>query len=243
MRGEAVSSPQPPLPGGAPQSAGPATREIPVVPPTATGATAAGAPADRQSAAAALSPHPTGPVDYVPGPPPPGGPATAPAPAVASVPSHEDFLGDHLEDSPRRTRGPLAVRRLAATVLAIAALAVLELGLLVHEAGRNLWADVPLWSGFATLAALLGLAALAAGLPARRSVPAAAAWPAAAAGLVGLAVFWLLVVLPRADTDRGFLLTAALGCLGGGVWLAVERRSEATTAPAAGSREEPAQSS
>ena len=43
-------------------------------------------------------------------------------------------------------------------------------------------------------------------------------WRIAAAGLVGLAVFWLLVVLPVVASDRGFLLTAALGCLGAALW-------------------------
>jgi hypothetical protein len=37
--------------------------------------------------------------------------------------------------------------------------------------------------------------------------------------LVGLAVFWLLVVLPVVASDRGFLLTAALGALGAALWV------------------------
>jgi hypothetical protein len=44
-------------------------------------------------------------------------------------------------------------------------------------------------------------------------------WRIAAAGLVGLAVFWLLVVLPVVASDRGFLLTAALGALGAALWV------------------------
>ena len=46
----------------------------------------------------------------------------------------------------------------------------------------------------------------------------------AAGGLVGLVVFWLLVVLPVADTDRGFLLTAALAALGAALWIAPSRQ-------------------
>jgi hypothetical protein len=49
------------------------------------------------------------------------------------------------------------------------------------------------------------------------------AWRVGAAGLVALAVFWLLVVLPGADSDRGFLLTAALGCLGAALWVGAKR--------------------
>jgi hypothetical protein len=40
---------------------------------------------------------------------------------------------------------------------------------------------------------------------------------------VSLAAFWLLVVLPGADTDRGFVLTAALGCLGAALWVGAKR--------------------
>jgi hypothetical protein len=49
----------------------------------------------------------------------------------------------------------------------------------------------------------------------------------ATAAVCGLAVFWLLVVLPVADSDRGFLLTAALGLLGAGVWLSSRRSATA----------------
>jgi hypothetical protein len=53
--------------------------------------------------------------------------------------------------------------------------------------------------------------------------PATAERPALG-GLAGLAVFWLLIALPRVDSDRGFLLTAALGALGVAVWLSPTRR-------------------
>ncbi len=47
----------------------------------------------------------------------------------------------------------------------------------------------------------------------------------AAGGLTGVAVFWLLIVLPRVDTDRGFLLTAALAALGAALWVTPGRRA------------------
>ena len=50
-----------------------------------------------------------------------------------------------------------------------------------------------------------------------------AAWKVAAGGLTGLAVFWVLVVLPRVDSDRGFVLTAALAALGAALWVAPGR--------------------
>jgi hypothetical protein len=203
-----VNPTQPPLPGP-PSTGGPSTREIPAVPQSHSAA-----------AAVAAQPLPTGPVDYVPGPPPvvEHGAHVPPAPAGATA-ADADFL-PRLDDEPRE-RDPRARARLVAGGLAVAALALLELGLLVHEGGVRLWSSVPLWSGFASLAGLLGLAVLAGGVPRRGA--AGRAWPVAAAGLAGLALFWLLVVLPSADTDRGFLLTAALGCLGGAVWLSAGR--------------------
>jgi hypothetical protein len=51
------------------------------------------------------------------------------------------------------------------------------------------------------------------------------AWRGAAAALAGLSAFWLLVVLPRVDSDRGFVLTAALACLGGALWIGPSARS------------------
>jgi hypothetical protein len=180
----------------------------------ADGATGTGTspfPAQQPSAAAAASqPLPTGPVDYVPGPPVTA-PSRAPGGASAVPP---DLLHD-LDDEPRRPRD---LRRLAGGVLAVAALVLLEVGLLVHESGENLWSRVPLWSAFASLACVIGLAVLAARLPGARGA-AAHAWTIAAGGLAGVAVFWLLVVLPSAGSDRGFLLTAALGCLGAATWL------------------------
>jgi hypothetical protein len=73
---------------------------------------------------------------------------------------------------------------------------------------------VPLWSAFATVAGLAALAGLAARITARQQ---RGATRATTAGLGGLAVFWLLVVLPTADTDRGFLLTAGAAGLAAAV--------------------------
>jgi hypothetical protein len=197
---------------------GVSTREIPVVDPTGPLPTAQPSAA----AAAAAQPQPTGPVDYVPGPPPAGATAAPPPPPLVATPPSPDFLAGLLDDEPRSPRDRQARARLAGGVLAVAAVVLLELGLLVHVAGDRLWSRVPLWAGFATVAAVLGLAVLAAGLPGVRPL-VRHAWTIAAGGLAGLSVFWLLVVLPSADSDRGFLLTAALACLGTAVWLTAGR--------------------
>jgi len=110
------------------------------------------------------------------------------------------------------------------TVLGIAltvlSLVLLELGLTMRgEVAQSYWESIPLWSAFATVCALLGLGAFVAFAAARNRLRPDGLWRIAAAGLVGLAVFWLLVVLPVVATDRGFVLTAALGALGGALWV------------------------
>ena len=186
---------QPPLP---PPPGGPSTREIPLAAPS--GATAGTANATAQA---------TGPVDYVPGPP--AAPPTAEAPAVPG--GTREFVVD-LSDEPRAPRSGTGLRA-AALLLGVVAAAVLEIGLLMHGGAASIWSHTPLWSAFASVAVVAGLAGVAARLAGHRP------WgrPLAVAGSAGLAVFWLLVVLPVADTDRGFVLTAALGCLIGALWM------------------------
>jgi hypothetical protein len=149
---------------------------------------------------APAEPQSTEPVERVPGPPP------ADRPVVSAK---------------RRPRRPPT--GLVGLGLGVAAVALLEVGLL-RGAGHSasFWHTVPLWSAFATVAALVGVLASAA-----RGARAGSdrAWRISAAGLCGLAVFWVLVVLPVGGTDRGFVLTAALGCLGVSLWLAPGRRA------------------
>ncbi|MGY1807526.1 hypothetical protein ACI8AF_09150 [Blastococcus sp. SYSU D00669] len=138
--------------------------------------------------------HPTGPVDGLPRPPRP----TSAVPLV------------------RPRRGTAAVR-----VLVLGSAGLLQTGLLLRPDGEApLWSAAPLWAAFATLAVLLSLLAAVRSRQLRND----RAWNTAAAGLTALAVFWVLVVLPEATTNRGFVLTAALGCLGVALWLAPARR-------------------
>ena len=100
---------------------------------------------------------------------------------------------------------------------------LLQLGLTLGFGEASLWSAVPLWSVFTTLATLLGALPYAGRiLPAARLRPDTA-WKVAAGGLTGLAVFWVLVVLPRVDSDRGFVLTTALAALGAALWVASSR--------------------
>lgn len=239
-----MSSPTDPQPPAEPTvPAQPTTQEIPVATPAAAGQ-AAGPAATAQP----LPPHPgattpapvqtvqkTGPVGVVPGlpgplPPPP--PPAAPAPAVAPtattsawpssletgpVPAAEDS-GPLVEGPAPTARVPRDRTALRTLGLVAAALVLLEVGLVLRFGGESFWSDIPLWSAFATVCTALGLAGAAELLPGGRRPSAAMAWRIAAGGLVGLAVFWLLVVLPVVASDRGFLLTAALGCLGAALW-------------------------
>ena len=232
-----MSSPSyPQSPGDPAGPAQPSTAEIPVVQPAAApatkqlpphpGATAFGA----HPATAVEAPQPTGPVDFVPGLPGLGTPPPPP-PVQTAPPSPGPTWPETLEnDDAGRTRvGARAVRlpqdrsALVAVGLAVLSLVLLELGLALDFESVSLWDVIPLWSAFATAAVVVGLVALlVASTPGGRA-RAGLAWRVGAAGLVALAVFWLLVVLPGADSDRGFLLTAALGCLGAALWVGAKR--------------------
>lgn len=221
------NDPQPPADPAAP--AQPITREIPVpapgVAPTATqqlpphpGATT---PAPVETV------HRTGPVGVVPGqlppPPPPvaSDPADAPPESSAwpftletdAVPLAREPAAER--PGPAEPRDRTALRTLG---LVVVALVLLELGLGLRFGVESFWSAIPLWSAFATVCAALGVAGAAGLLPGGRRPDPATTWRIAAGGLAGLAVFWLLVVLPVVASDRGFLLTAALGCLGAALW-------------------------
>lgn len=163
----------------------------------------------------------------------PPGPAPAEPPAVGEQPaasSWPDTLeADNAATKPRRklrtARGPQNRPALAALGLSALAVVLLVTGLSLDFGSESFWAGVPLWSAFALLCALLGLIAFAASSSAADRLGPGRTWRVAAAGLVGLSVFWLLVVLPRVDTDRGFVLTAALVCLGGALWIGSRPRT------------------
>jgi hypothetical protein len=246
------SDPQPPVEpgGGRPQS----TQEVPVVQPS-YGATAVGQlpPHPHATTHAPVrpmgAPEPTGPVDFVPGlpglgappPPPPPvaatpAPETAPAPAApmpttvsAPGPTWPETLesGDRSDDRPGklRVRRPRNLAALLGPGLVVLAVVLLELGLSLDFGAWSYWSAVTLWAAFATACALLALLAFAAAVASGDRLRSAPAWRVAAAGLVGVAVFWLLVVLPDVGSDRGFVLTAALGALGGALWVGPRRKA------------------
>ena len=225
-----------------------AGRSLPPHPEAAPPAPAAApAPTAAPAAAPVAAPQPTGPVDFVPGlpglgtpPVPPPATSTPPVPTPAphaSAPAEPGSPGpswpDTLESGAatpgrsrhlRGARGRLDRTALLALGLAALALVLVLLGLSLRFGEETLWSTIPLWSAFATLCAALGVLGFAPVHPGGRA-GTDSAWRMAAAGLLGLAVFWLLVVLPNADTDRGFLFTAALGALGAALWTGSRGRS------------------
>jgi len=184
-------------------------------------------------------PQPTGPVDFVPGlpgtPPVPPPATPSPQPPAAEAPATtpgpvwpETLETDGTADragTESTVRGPRDRSAAVGAGLAVLALALLELGLSLGFGAESYWSAVPLWSGFATLCAVLGLVAFVASGTSAGRLRSGMVWKIAAGGLVGLAVFWLLVVLPVVASDRGFLLTAALGALGAALWVGAGRKA------------------
>ncbi|SFF04338.1 hypothetical protein [Blastococcus tunisiensis] len=242
----------------------PGTREVPATQPTGGASAAQSLPPHPGAITPAPvrpvdGPAPTGPVDFVPGPPgagtpPPPPPVRPTPPGPAGGAPQSDALRSDVPrsdaappkapaappqtDAPTRTwpetldsddtaaersrttrvRPPRDRRTLLGLGLAALSVVLLQLGLALRWDGlESSWEAIPLWSAFATGCALLALAAFLASAAAGR-LRAETAWRTAAGGLVGLAAFWLLVVLPVVATDRGFLLTAALAALGGALW-------------------------
>jgi hypothetical protein len=170
--------------------------------------------------------------------PPESGPTTATDQAAGPIwPDSLDDDADHaatskvpqLSRKKSKRRGPATARprdprALLGLGLVALALVLLEVGLLLEFGDRSYWSALTLWSAFATACALLALLAFAAFYPAGNRLRSGPAWRVAAGGLVGLAAFWLLVVLPEVASDRGFVLTASLAALGGALWIGPRRK-------------------
>ena len=177
--------------------------------------------------------HPTGPVGTMPGPPGAGTTAADPSLGLpltagegirrAQARTSRPPRTPRAPRTPRPARSPRQRAVRIGTGLTALSLLLLQLGLVLGLGDAPLWSAATLWSVFATLATLVGA------LPfAGRVVPAArqhpdAVWKAAAGGLTGVAVFWVLVVLPQVHSNGGFVLTAAMAALGAALWIAPSR--------------------
>jgi hypothetical protein len=187
-----------------------------------------GAPPVPPPAAPAATPAPPPPVPPTPvhSTPVHSAPVQSP-PEAAPGPTWPETLESELLDGGKAPRSRAARNRgaLAGLGLTVLSVVLLELGLTLGFGGESYWSAVTLWSAFATVCAVLGLLAFAAFYPAGNTSRSGPAWRVGAAGLVGLAAFWLLVVLPTVATDRGFVLTAALAALGAALWIGPRSRA------------------
>jgi len=107
-------------------------------------------------------------------------------------------------------------RVLASRMLALLGGVAAAIGLFVPSGGPSFWATAQFWTGFAAVCALVQLAPLARpvfGWPARR------AWSIGVAGVAGLLLFWVLIVLPVVSANSSFVVTAAVGAAAAGAWL------------------------
>lgn len=105
---------------------------------------------------------------------------------------------------------------MAVTVFAVASIAAVAIGISVPEGGHNAWHVVKAWGGVALVAAALTFA------PSLR-LPAYRAWQLAVGGAAGLALYWVLFVLP--DIAKNTSLITTLGVAAGIVvaWIAPGR--------------------
>ena len=197
-------------PSGAPASgaSGGDLREASLSPAAATGRP----PWDEMPRSVALAP----PREGAPGQSPPG---AEPHQEAAQARKARPGAAVPARHSPPRDRAHGRV--VAAGGLALLAAGTALAGLFVPYDGATFWASAQFWSGFAAFCALLQLAPLAGrvfGWPATR------AWSIGAAGVAGLLLFWVLIVLPKVSSNSSFVVTAAVMAAAGGAWLAPGRR-------------------
>jgi hypothetical protein len=204
---------QPPQPA---DSAHPRTAEIPVVPPAPS--TVPPTQVFGTSAPSAVG-APVQPSQLPPAAPqqPQGAQVTGIVPGFGTGPS-APASGRRFSYGPRARAALIGIGLVALSVL------LLQLGLSLDFGTESYWSALPLWSAFASVATLVGLLAFVPEAPGRSRLRPQAGWRIGVFGLVGLALFWLLVVLPVVASDRGFLLTAALCCLGAALWIAPSRK-------------------
>jgi hypothetical protein len=149
------------------------------------------------------------------GPPPPSGhpsgPPTVQLPGPVAGPAHQQ---------PRP--------HVAVNLFAAASLAAVAIGISVPEDGQNAWHTVKAWGGVALVAAALTFAP-AVGSAMRLS--AYRAWQVAAGGAAGLALYWVLFVLP--DIAKNTSLITTLGVAAGIVvaWIAPGRHAPGAPHP------------
>lgn len=137
--------------------------------------------------------------------------------------------GDQGQPGQDKQRGPsalakaMSVGNLGALRLfaQVACVVLLLVGLTFDNGGTNGWGDYTAWALFAVVCAVLQLAPIVGkslGLTDENS------WFLAAVGTAGLALYWVIIVLPGASSNTGFAQTLAVGFAVIGLWLSPGRR-------------------
>lgn len=116
-----------------------------------------------------------------------------------------------------------AVRSLAGVRQAaqVACPLLLLAGLSFDELDTDGWHTATAWALFAVVCAILQLGPLA-GRRVRLSDESS--WFLCAVGTAGLVAYWVIIVLPGASTNAGFVQTLAVGLAGVGLWMSPGRR-------------------
>ncbi len=110
------------------------------------------------------------------------------------------------------------VLRLAAQVLCPL---LLLAGLSFDDGGNNGWDAYTAWAIFAMVCALLQLAPV---VGRRIGLADESSWSLDAVGTAGLVAYWVIIVLPGASSNTGFVQTLAVGFAVIGLWLSPGRR-------------------
>lgn len=158
--------------------------------------------------------EPQGPTAPAAGGQPPGGqPGGPPPPAVyPAAPGYPPGFGPPPSMQPKSSSSVGASPWWAAL-----SLLAIVLALSIPENKRLGWSELQVWAGFAVVCSALLFA------PAARETfnwTPERAWKVAAGGCAGLALFWILFVLPDIGRNTSFAATVALVAAALAVWLA-----------------------
>lgn len=128
------------------------------------------------------------------------------------------------ESAPGRSRGEAKGRapgQPLSRLLAALAWPVTAIGLFVPEASSSAFGRYPAWSAFALLSlVLVGVGAFGG----REGPGTGRTWVLGVVGACGLAVFWVLLVLPLISRNTSFALTLGTALAAGAVWLTPGQR-------------------
>jgi hypothetical protein len=172
-----------------------------------------------------MSDTPTQPIPTPPGSQPPPG-YTAPPQPVAPPPGYSAPAPGYQQPGapaavPAAT-GPAApaVKVSGPVLLSLLAAAGLAAAVFLKEDKVQGWDRYGVWGIFAIVAAL---ATAAPSMAAQFKLTATRAWQVAVAGAVGVAVFWVLLILPSNEKNLSFVATAAMVLAALAAWQAPGR--------------------